>query len=165
MKINRHFYKIAALAFLFLLCRTLPAQVTKIMGSITDASTQEPLPFTNIVIAGTTIGTLTDFEGKYSIEFGVHADSVRASLIGFTVMTNVWAKLDAGGVPSSVSMTRIVAVPLTSWAVVNVNVPVTESIAGATAKNVAVVQMLFTEKTVTVVVIVCGGDSLAGPAD
>ena len=87
MKINRHFYKIAALAFLFLLCRTLPAQVTKIMGSITDASTQEPLPFTNIVIAGTTIGTLTDFEGKYSIEFGVHADSVRASLIGFTPQT------------------------------------------------------------------------------
>lgn len=62
---------------------TLTAQVTKIMGNITDATTGEPLPFTNVVIAGTTLGTLTDFEGQYSIEFAAIADSLRASLIGY----------------------------------------------------------------------------------
>lgn len=69
---------------LFLLSFSLSAQITKIMGKVSDSSSGEPLPFTNIVIAGTTLGTLTDFEGKYSIEFTVKADSLKASLIGFT---------------------------------------------------------------------------------
>ncbi|NQV02544.1 MAG: carboxypeptidase-like regulatory domain-containing protein [Bacteroidia bacterium] len=83
MKIGRLIYRITPGVLLLLHGLTLPAQVTKIMGSITDASTKEPLPFTNVVIAGTTIGTLTDFNGKYSIEFTARADSVRASLIGY----------------------------------------------------------------------------------
>lgn len=48
---------------LLLISLYLPAQVTKIMGKVTDASTGEPLPFTNVVVSGTTLGTLTDFEG------------------------------------------------------------------------------------------------------
>jgi len=59
------------------------SQVTKIMGQVTDASTNEPLPFVNIVITGTLIGTLTDFEGRYSIEFTDNADSIQSSLIGY----------------------------------------------------------------------------------
>ena len=83
MKIGRFLYRITPGVLLFLHGLTLPAQITKIMGRLTDASTNEPLPFANVVITGTTIGTLTDFKGKYSIEFTGKADSIRASLIGF----------------------------------------------------------------------------------
>ncbi|MFH1936122.1 MAG: DUF5686 family protein, partial [Bacteroidota bacterium] len=76
-------YRITPVVVLLLYSITVHAQVTKIMGRVTDASTGEPLPFANVVIAGTTIGTLTDFEGKYSMQFSIRADTVRASLIGF----------------------------------------------------------------------------------
>ncbi|MGE5425166.1 MAG: DUF5686 family protein [Syntrophothermus sp.] len=59
------------------------AQLTKIIGTITDAKTGEPLPFVNIIIPGTTVGTLTDFEGKYSLELKINADSLRATLMGY----------------------------------------------------------------------------------
>lgn len=66
---------------------SLQGQVTKIMGSITDSATGEPLPFVNVVVKGTTLGTLTDFDGKYSIEFSEKADSLMVSLIGFVPQT------------------------------------------------------------------------------
>jgi len=44
------------------------AQQHKVTGTVTDASTGEPLPGVNVVIEGTTKGTVTDFDGKYVIE-------------------------------------------------------------------------------------------------
>lgn len=44
------------------------AQQQKVSGTITDAATGEPLPGVNIVIEGTTVGTVSDFDGKYSID-------------------------------------------------------------------------------------------------
>ncbi len=63
------------------------SQATKIMGHVKDAKTGEPIPFVNIVIKGTTLGTLTDFNGNYALEFKVKADSLRASLLGYFNMT------------------------------------------------------------------------------
>lgn len=42
--------------------------VLTITGTITDAETGEGLPGANILIKGTSRGTVTDFDGKYSIE-------------------------------------------------------------------------------------------------
>ncbi|MGV3559854.1 SusC/RagA family TonB-linked outer membrane protein [Larkinella arboricola] len=39
-----------------------------ITGKVTDNSTSEPLPGVNIVIEGTTVGTVTNAEGNYSLE-------------------------------------------------------------------------------------------------
>ncbi len=77
------------LCLLLVLLTALPAaaQVTKIMGKVTDAQTKEPIPFVNILIKGTTLGVLTDFDGNYAIEFRVPADSIRASLIGYQAVT------------------------------------------------------------------------------
>ena len=63
------------------------AQVTKIMGRITDSVTKEALPFVNIIVKGTTEGTLTDFDGKYSFELKEHGDSIRFSLMGYKTVT------------------------------------------------------------------------------
>ena len=64
---------------------SLPAfpQLTKIMGNIKDSATGEPLPFVNIIILGTTDGTLTDFEGRYALEVNTKGDSLRFSLMGY----------------------------------------------------------------------------------
>ncbi len=52
------------------------------MGSVHDGQTNEPIPFVNIIIPGTTIGTFTDFDGNFSLEFKVKGDSIKAFLIG-----------------------------------------------------------------------------------
>jgi hypothetical protein len=74
-------------AFLFLFPPMLFSQITKIMGTITDAETKEPLPFVNIIIKGTTVGTLTDFSGNYAIETKVAGDSLRFSMMGYQTIT------------------------------------------------------------------------------
>lgn len=43
------------------------AQV-QISGKVTDADTEEALPFTNVFVEGTTIGTTTDIDGNYSLK-------------------------------------------------------------------------------------------------
>ena len=78
--------------FFFVLCwMWVPvqahAQLTKIMGTVTDGSTREPVPFVNIVIPGTTAGMLTGFDGSYSLEFKMKGDSIRAFLLGYKGVT------------------------------------------------------------------------------
>lgn len=72
------------LAVLFLIVQ-LPAlaQVTKITGRVFDASTNEPLPFVNIILKGTKAGTTTDFDGNYTISSPVPGDSILVSYIGY----------------------------------------------------------------------------------
>jgi len=59
-------FRIFTLMLLFLPA-TLFGQV-KITGTVTDASDGSPLPGANILIQGTTQGTVTDVDGVYSIE-------------------------------------------------------------------------------------------------
>jgi len=74
--------------FLFLLCflitsLNLFAQLKTIKGRIKDASTGEAMPFVNVSFRGTTIGTVTDFDGYYNLQtINIH-DSLTASYIGY----------------------------------------------------------------------------------
>ncbi|MEM9997908.1 MAG: TonB-dependent receptor [Bacteroidota bacterium] len=43
------------------------AQTGIVAGTVIDATTGEPLPGTNVVVVGTTIGAATDFDGRYRI--------------------------------------------------------------------------------------------------
>ncbi len=56
---------------------------TKIFGKVTDAKTGEPIPFANIVFKNTTVGTITNMDGKYSIETTVKADSIQCIVVGY----------------------------------------------------------------------------------
>lgn len=58
------------------------AQVT-ISGRVQDADTEEPIPFCNVYIQGTTIGVSTDLEGNYSITTDRIGDSLVASAVGY----------------------------------------------------------------------------------
>ena len=57
---------------------------TKVRGTVTDGETGEPLPFVNIVFKGTTIGTITDVDGKFFIQAHVDSDTLEFSMMGYT---------------------------------------------------------------------------------
>jgi hypothetical protein len=71
------------LTALMLAASILKGQVTKIMGSVTDAITNEPIPFANVYFKGTTIGVTSDFNGLFSIESKLATDTLTASVMGY----------------------------------------------------------------------------------
>jgi TonB-dependent starch-binding outer membrane protein SusC len=56
-----------AMPLLFFVCLLTYAQTTTVTGKVTDLSDNSPLPGVNILVKGTTIGTVTDSGGNYSI--------------------------------------------------------------------------------------------------
>lgn len=56
---------------------------TFIKGKITDAQTNEPIPFANIFFKGTTIGTTSDFDGNYSIKTDNPTDSLHVLVLNY----------------------------------------------------------------------------------
>ncbi|GAB4136691.1 MAG: DUF5686 and carboxypeptidase-like regulatory domain-containing protein [Bacteroidia bacterium] len=70
-----------------MLAGMLSAQVTRISGKIYDAATNEPMPFVNVLLVGTKVGTVADVEGNYTIVTEVRADSIRAMYVGFNTTT------------------------------------------------------------------------------
>ena len=69
--------------FVFIGGYTLFAQTTVITGTVTSAVEGEgPIPGVTIVVKGTTIGTLSDADGKYSITIPTNATTLVFSYIG-----------------------------------------------------------------------------------
>jgi len=57
-----------------------------VSGKVTD-NKGEPLPGTTVVVQGTTIGTVTDMEGNYSITIPNNANQLSYSFIGYNSQT------------------------------------------------------------------------------
>ncbi|MFT4594166.1 MAG: hypothetical protein ACI9CU_000144 [Polaribacter sp.] len=77
--------------FLFALIILISGQVlgqekTKVKGVITDAQTGDPLPFVNVAFVGKSVGTTTDFNGKYQMDTKWGSDKVMASFMGYQLM-------------------------------------------------------------------------------
>ncbi len=62
--------KYLLLGLSLILSASLWAQERTVTGSVTDAETGEAVPGANVVVKGTTNGTITDFDGKYTISVG-----------------------------------------------------------------------------------------------
>ncbi len=58
---------ILILGLFFVVTTGLFAQVLTVTGKVTDASTNEPFPGATVVVSGTTNGTITDFDGNYTL--------------------------------------------------------------------------------------------------
>jgi len=69
---------------LLLVAISLSAQNGIVKGKIVDATTNEPLPFVNVVVMGTSIGSVSDLDGNFQI-FGLKPGFIRlsASFIGY----------------------------------------------------------------------------------
>jgi TonB-linked SusC/RagA family outer membrane protein len=75
-----------ALALLFCLCLTYAArgQNALITGKITSSTGGEGIPGVNVLLKGTSVGTTSDADGKYSINIGGTDAVLVFSFIGFT---------------------------------------------------------------------------------
>ncbi|MXW84110.1 MAG: TonB-dependent receptor plug domain-containing protein [Rhodothermaceae bacterium] len=88
------------LSLLILIALVLPvavlAQTTgKIVGQITDAETGETLPSAQVIVMGTTLGTVADIDGNYLI-IGVPAGTytIQARFVGFQTGTVVGVEVN-----------------------------------------------------------------------
>jgi TonB-linked SusC/RagA family outer membrane protein len=86
--------------------------VMQITGTVTDATTQQPMAGVNIVVKGTTNGTTTDAEGKY----GINADGGNTLVFSFIGYTSVEMKV---GVQSIMDVSLQVDVKSLDEVVVN----------------------------------------------
>src|ERR1700751_5749834 len=75
-------YILPAIFFLFTsVCAK--AQNTVVSGTITDARTNQPLPFVAVSFPGTSIGTNSDANGHYRISTGKTYTELKFSLVGY----------------------------------------------------------------------------------
>ena len=82
-------YKLLLLALLLLVPVVAEAQqtTTAVQGRVRDAETNEPIPFVQIVFEGTTIGTETDMDGKFSISNTQGLTKLQFRMMGYEAQT------------------------------------------------------------------------------
>ncbi len=56
---------------------------TKVSGSIFDKETNEPIPFCNVKLQSSSVGTATDFDGGFKLEYTASIDTIEISFIGY----------------------------------------------------------------------------------
>ncbi|MGB3618226.1 MAG: SusC/RagA family TonB-linked outer membrane protein [Catalinimonas sp.] len=78
--------KFLLLAGLTLMSVMAYAQTQRITGVVTGVSDKQPLPGVNVTVTGTTTGTITDVNGRYSLEVPTGAESLTFSYVGFESM-------------------------------------------------------------------------------
>jgi hypothetical protein len=59
------------------------AQETVVSGKVTDALTNEPIPFATVIFKGATIGSNTDMDGNFRIKTETPTDSLVFILVGY----------------------------------------------------------------------------------
>ena len=92
----------------------LPENVEKtITGTITDQSTGEELPGVNILVKGTSIGTVTDVTGTYRLTAPDDAETLVFSSVGYTseeVVIGNQITINVGLTPDIQSLSEVVVV-------------------------------------------------------
>lgn len=68
----------------------IPAQQKKVNGILTDASNGEPIIGANIVIEGTTLGTVSDIDGRFSLEMPKENAVLIISYLGYVTERINW---------------------------------------------------------------------------
>lgn len=75
--------KVILLFAMMLLCLTTIMAQRNITGTVIDQA-GEPLPFANVVVQGTTVGTTTGIDGKYSLKVPDGSTTLVVSYTGYT---------------------------------------------------------------------------------
>lgn len=74
------------LTLILLVCTWALSAQTRVRGVVTDARTGEALPYVNVVFPGTRIGTLTDPEGRFSIESARSQSRLSFVMLGYETL-------------------------------------------------------------------------------
>ncbi|MFK7908221.1 MAG: DUF5686 family protein, partial [Chitinophagales bacterium] len=91
MKAKTLFYTFA-LAVTCLIAQTSFAQTLRVSGRIIEDHSQESIPFVNIFLQGTTIGTTSDMDGGFVLEADQWVDSIGVSAIGYKTQYKALSK-------------------------------------------------------------------------
>ena len=89
------------------------AQERTIRGTVTDGETSEALPGVNVVLKGTTIGTITNIEGEYSLSVPNDAATLVFSSVGYSaeeVAINNRSTIDLTLMPDIQALSEVVVV-------------------------------------------------------
>ncbi len=94
-------------------CTMINAQESlKVEGTVMDPATKQPLPFANVVVKGTTNGTVADENGNYIITVSnPNSDTLVFSTVGFLSeekAVNGQSKIDVGLVPDATEIEELV---------------------------------------------------------
>ena len=60
--------------------------IREVNGIVTDKETGESIPFANVMVTGTTIGTTSDFDGRFNLSIPQHAKSITCSFVGYETL-------------------------------------------------------------------------------
>lgn len=74
------------MAIIWITCRGY-AQTDCLYGIVTDSITGEPLPFASLIFKGTTIGTSTDTDGRFSLPIPDRERTLEVSYLGYSTHT------------------------------------------------------------------------------
>lgn len=88
-------------------------QQQKVTGTIKDASTGEPIIGANIIIEGTTMGTVSDNEGNFSIDIPKEGPVLIVSFLGFNterIIINGQSKIEVSLVPDITKLEEVVVI-------------------------------------------------------
>ena len=102
------------LPIFFLCMQGIHAQEQVVTGTILDAETGTPIPGVTVVVKGTSNGTVSDFDGNYSIEASTDSELI-FSMIGFTtqeIAINGKNKLDVSLAVSTEALSEVVITAL-----------------------------------------------------
>ena len=70
-------------ALLLITCFSVIAQTVQITGSVTSTEDGTPMPGVSVTVKGTTIGTITDAQGKYLLNAPAGAQALIFSFVGY----------------------------------------------------------------------------------
>ncbi len=106
---------------LFAMILLLPAlgmgqNLTRIMVTVVDAATKDPIPFVNVYFPNSDVATTTDFDGKFAIETKTPKDSLYAQYMGYikqakVVVKNKFQNIDFELKPLSFELSEVEILP------------------------------------------------------
>jgi len=113
----RNFTQIKQVCLTFLICLGLygsaMAQSREVSGTVISGEDNLPLPGVSVLVKGTTVGTVTDIDGKFTVNVGGNDAILVLSFIGFTTLeVPVGAKstFDLTLLPDTKSLEEVIVV-------------------------------------------------------
>jgi len=112
MKLPDYIIKYTLIIFYLFISMNLYSQKqgnTVIKGSVKDAKTGEPIPFASVILKGTSVGTITDLKGMFTIDTTNPAELIEFSFIGYQTESRklVPGKEQIFNIPLSLSLIEL----------------------------------------------------------
>ena len=109
-----------SIKYIFLLSLTLFMTVSsfgqRLTGVVTDSTTNEPLPYITVYYQGTSVGTITDIDGRYDVQTRKGWNQLTFSAVGYitkvvNIIPGVTKTMDVKLAPNDMMLEEVVVKP------------------------------------------------------